>query len=76
MEKKEDFKIDVDKLKALNISVLKATYKEGEKHLRYFYGTMSVFKHPELRLKAHDTVYYEKVVPIIAEILGAKNQTI
>jgi hypothetical protein len=69
---KDKFKVDIEKLKTQNISVLKAVLREGERHLRYYYSTMSVFKHPESRVKTQDTVYYEEVVPIIVEILQQK----
>lgn len=63
------FVVDVDKLKAEQISILKAVYKAGDKHMKYYYSTMNAFKHPELRVKTFDTQYYEQAMPEIAKIL-------
>ena len=65
----EKFKVDVDALRAEQLSVLKAIYKEGMKHIQYYNDSMAAFKHPELRVKTFDTKYYEEVLPIIVEIL-------
>lgn len=65
----EKFKIDIDKLPSMSVMVLKATLKTGREHLKNFQTTMSAFKFPEKRLKCHDTIYYETVVPIIENIL-------
>lgn len=65
----EKFKVDVDALRAEQISVLKAIYKEGVKHLQYYHDSQAAFKHPELRVKTFDTKYYEEVLPIIIDIL-------
>lgn len=66
---KEKFKVNIDSLRATQISVLKAIKKSGEAHLKYYYGTMSAFKFPEKRMKCHDTKYFEEVLPIVDEIL-------
>lgn len=60
---------NVDALRSLDISILKNTLKVGRDHLKYFSETMSVFRFPEKRMKCHDTVYYERVVPEIELIL-------
>jgi len=65
----EKFKVQVDKLKELEIKILRALFKEGEAHLKYYFTTMSCFKYPERRVKCYDTVYYEEVLPEIARIL-------
>jgi hypothetical protein len=64
----------IETLQGMQISILKAIYKEGEKLLKYYNTTMSVFKHPELRVKTHDTKYYEEVMPIIAKVLREHEQ--
>jgi mannitol/fructose-specific phosphotransferase system IIA component (Ntr-type) len=66
--------VPVDKLKDVPVPLLKAIRKAGEKHLAYYSKTMSVFKHPEKRVKAFDTKYYEEVLPIIKEILDNKTE--
>ena len=63
------FEIDIEKLGSEQISVLKAIHSAGEKHLQYYYSTMSVFKNPANRVKTHDTEYYEQVMPIVTNIL-------
>ena len=70
----EKFKVNIEELQTQQISVLRATYREGEKHLKYYYGTMSAFKYPEQRIKCFDTKYYEEVMPEIAKILKAHEQ--
>lgn len=71
----EKYKIPpIETFQEMQISVLKAKYKEGEKHLKYYYSTMSVFKYPEKRMKTFDTKYYEEVLPIIAKILREYEQ--
>lgn len=65
-------KIDIDKLKETPIHLLEAIVKEGESHIKYFYGTMKVFKYPEKRIKCYDTTYFEEALPIIKEILSNK----
>lgn len=64
-----NFKIDVAKLPELQISVLRTMYVEGERHLKYFYNTMKLFKNPEKRIKCFDTVQYERTLPAIMDIL-------
>lgn len=66
---KEKFEVNIDSLRSLDISILKNTLKVGREHLKYFNETMGVFKFPEKRMKCHDTVYYERVVPEIELIL-------
>lgn len=66
---KEKFKINIESLRAMQINVLKAIKKSGEAHLKYYYGTMSAFKNPEKRMKCHDTMYFEEVLPIVDGIL-------
>lgn len=73
---KEKFKVDVEKLRTLQVSVLKAIKTEGEKHLKYYHSTMSTFSHPALRIKTHDTRYYEEVIPIIVRILEEHGQLV
>jgi hypothetical protein len=65
----KQFVVDIEKLKAEDINRLKNLYKEGEKHLKYYNESMSVFKYPERRVKTYDTVYYEQVMPIIIDII-------
>jgi len=65
----EKFKIDVEGLRQEQISVLKAIYKEGTRHLHYYHSSMSCFKYPEKRVKTFDTKYYEDVLPIVIDIL-------
>ena len=70
----EKFAVDIDKLRTEQISVLKAIYREGQKHLKYFSATMSAFTYPEKRIKTFDTKYYEEVLPEIARILKQHEQ--
>lgn len=70
----EKFKVNIEELQSMQVKVLKATYREGEKHLRYYYSTMSAFSNPQNRVKCHDTKYYEEVMPIIAKILKQHEQ--
>lgn len=70
----EKFKVNIEELQTQQLSVLKAIYREGDKHLKYFYGTMSAFKFPERRVKCFDTKYYEEVMPEIARILKQHEQ--
>ncbi len=70
----EKFTVDIEKLRTEQISVLKATYREGERHLKYFASTMSAFAFPEKRVKTFDTKYYEEVMPVIARILKEHEQ--
>lgn len=65
----DKYKVDIDKLRVMQISVLKALKKTGEKHLESFHSTMSSFKFPERRVKCHDTKYYEEVIPEVNRIL-------
>jgi hypothetical protein len=67
IEKK--FIVDIEKLKTEDINRLRNLYKEGEKHLKYYYETMSAFKNPERRVKTYDTAYYEEVMPIVMSII-------
>lgn len=61
--------VNIESLRSLDISVLKLTLKTGRDHLKYFQESMSAFRFPEKRMKCHDTVYYERVVPEIEEII-------
>lgn len=70
----EKFSVDIDKLRTEQISVLRAIYREGTKHLKYFSETMKAFAHPENRVKTFDTKYYEEVMPEIARILKQHEQ--
>ncbi len=65
----DKFAIDIDNLKQSQDMVLRAIYREGEKHLKYFASTMTAFKNPKNRVVTHDTVYYQEVMPIIIAIL-------
>ncbi len=69
MVNQDRFKVDVEKLRSMQVQSLKTIKRIGEKHMKIFHKTMSAFKHPENRLKCHDTAYYEKVLPIVNEIL-------
>lgn len=64
----EKFKVDIEKLRVEQISVLKAIYREGIKHISYYHKSMAAFRNPELRVKTFDTKYYEEVLPIIIDI--------
>lgn len=61
-----------DQLTDLDVSVLRAIKREGEKHLQYFYSTMKHFQFPERRLKCFDTLTYERVLPKVERILREK----
>jgi len=63
------FKVDPSLLQDQQIKVLKALYREGDRHMKYYHSTMAAFKHPELRMKCFDTKYFEEVMPMIEEIL-------
>ncbi len=62
----------LDQLTDLDVKVLRAIKKEGEKHLRYYYSTMQHFQHPERRLKCFDTMTYENILPRVEKILREK----
>ena len=66
---KDKFKIDIGSLRSLQISVLRNLKKVGDRHLEYYNSTMSAFKFPEKRMKCHDTVYYEAMLPEVNRIL-------
>lgn len=68
------FKIEADKLKEVDIAIVKAIYREGTKHMKYFHSTMSIFKNPANRVKTHDTLYYEEILPYTIEILKNKGE--
>lgn len=70
----DKFKVDVDKLRNEQISILRKIYKDGTEHLKYYHGTMYIFQFPELRIKTFDTKYYEEVLPEIAKILREYDQ--
>lgn len=61
--------VDIDKLKQEHVSVLRAIQKEGLEHMKYYNSTMGAFSSPENRVKCHDTIYYEEVLPIIKNVL-------
>lgn len=63
------YNIDLNKLHDTQISVLKRVEREGQKHLKYFYSTMDVFEFPDKRVKCHDTIWFEEVLPIIQDAL-------
>lgn len=65
----EKFKVDIDKLRTEQLSVIKSIKREGVAHMSYWYKTMSVFKFPERRVKCYDTMYYEQVLPEVDKIL-------
>lgn len=69
-----DFTVDLDRLRQEQVSVLKAIYRAGDRHMKYYHDTMSVFKFPERRIKTFDTCYYERVLPEIAKILREYEQ--
>jgi hypothetical protein len=70
----EKFIVDAEKLSVEQTLVLKAIYREGERHLKYYTKTMDVFKNPSARLKCFDTTYYESVMPIIIQILRNREE--
>lgn len=70
----EKFKVDIDKLRGEQISILRKIYKDGTAHLKYYHSTMSAFKNPHLRIKTFDTVYYEEIMPEVAKILREYDQ--
>lgn len=61
--------LDTTNLTDEQILSLRAQYESGVEHLQYFEDTAKHFKFPERRLKTHDTVQYERNVPIIKNIL-------
>jgi hypothetical protein len=63
--KDQTVQINLDNLDQLQIGNLKQVMKAGEAHLKYFEDTMKHFKFPERRMKTDDTIYYEKVLPIV-----------
>lgn len=66
--------VDIAQLPEQQIKILKAIKREGEKHLKYYYGTMKHFKFPEKRLKCFDTKYYEDALPHIERILRERSE--
>lgn len=64
---------NLDDLSALDVKVLRNIKRVGERHLKHYYATMSIFKHPELRMKCFDTLAYERVLPKIERILREQN---
>lgn len=62
-------KLDLNNITHEQLISLRAQYKEGVKHLKYFEDSKKFFKFPEKRLKTFDTVHYERVIPEIKEIL-------
>jgi hypothetical protein len=68
----ERLNVPVEQLNEVPINLLKAIKKAGERHIAYYYKTMSMFKYPEKRIKTFDTEYYEKVLPLIKVILENK----
>jgi hypothetical protein len=71
----EKFKVDIDKLRTEQISILRKIYKDGTAHLKYYHGTMSAFINPHLRIKTFDTKYYEDVLPEVSKILREYDQS-
>jgi hypothetical protein len=67
MYKDATCQIDLENLDQVEIGVLKQVFKNGTAHLKYFFETNIHFKFPERRMKTADTVYYEKVIPIVAK---------
>ncbi len=63
------FKVDPSHLQDQQVSVLKALYREGDRHMKYYHSTMGAFKFPEKRMKCFDTKYFEEVMPMIEDIL-------
>lgn len=66
---KNKFKVDIESLQSLQIASLRNLKKVGENHLKRYADTMSAFRFPERRLKCHDTIYYEKMIPEVNRIL-------
>lgn len=60
---------DLSDLSKLDLKVLRNIKRAGEKHLKQYYATMSVFQYPERRMKCFDTLAYERVLPKIERIL-------
>lgn len=71
----EKFKVDIDKLRTEQVSILRKIFKEGTAHLKYYHSTMHVFKFPDLRIKTFDTKYYEEVLPEVSKILREYDQS-
>lgn len=65
----DKFKIDLNNLHQEKLSRLKQVQKAGYKHLEYYNNTMAAFQFPERRIKCHDTIWFEEVLPIITKIL-------
>lgn len=63
---------DLEHLTDMDVRVLRAIKREGERHLRSYYETMKHFQFPERRLKCFDTVMYERVLPRVERILREK----
>ena len=65
--------VEIEDLQTQHTKVLRAIKKEGEKHLQYYRDTMSAFSKPENRIKTFDTIYYERVLPHIEQLLNEKS---
>lgn len=66
----QKFKIDnISSLSREQVMSMRAYQKAGEEHLKYFYATNNVFKHPELRVKCFDTLEFEELLPKVKKIL-------
>lgn len=63
---------EIQSLAEQQVKVLRAIKKEGERHMEYFDSTMSAFKNPQARIKCFDTLYYEKALPYIDQLLKQK----
>lgn len=68
--REEKFKIDISKIGELGIAVARRYKKIAEEHLLYYYKTMEVFSNPVARIKCHDTVYFEEILPIVNNIIA------
>jgi hypothetical protein len=71
----EKFKVDIDKLRTEQISILRKIFKDGTAHLKYYHSTMIVFQYPERRIKTFDTKYYEEVLPEVSRIIREYDQS-
>lgn len=70
----EKFKVDLEKIRGSQITILRKIFKDGKEHLKYFHETSKAFQNPELRVKTFDTKYYEEVLPEVARILREFDQ--
>lgn len=66
---KEKYRVNIEKLRELPVSILKTVQREGIKHMKYYNDTMAAFKFPERRIKCYDTKYFEETLPEIEKIL-------